>query len=86
MTGPGESEGGQGDPRGCQAGTSWEMFVRRCPSLQHVYTHRAVTGLAGGKLNCESSRLVKARALSVNINERVEQRKAELSGQNKAGF
>lgn len=63
-----------------QGGTSTEMFVRRCPSLLHVYTHRGHTWLLAGvkkervkkkpKKNWEYSRLVRAKTLTVNIKER----------------
>lgn len=71
-----------------QGGTSSEMFVRRCPSLLHVYTHRGHTWLLVGGENWENSRLVRAKTLTVNIKERQRRgaRERELSGQNKAGF
>lgn len=52
-----------------QGGTSLEMFVRRCPSLLCVYTHRGHTWLLSGEENWENSRLVRAKTLTVNIKE-----------------
>ena len=51
-----------------QGGASLEMFVRRCPSLLRVYTHRGHTWLLKGK-NWENNRLVRAKILTVNIKE-----------------
>lgn len=65
-----------------QGGTSLEMFVRRCPSLLHVYTHRGRTWLLVGGKNWENSRLVRAKTLTVNIKDRGEERGREREGEN----
>lgn len=46
-----------------QGGTSSEMFVRRCPSLLHVYTHRGHTWLLAGEKTGKTAVLWEPRLL-----------------------